>query len=242
MRFARSSGRALPLSRRPAATRTVTGDRRGFIGRNGTLRDPAALQFAHLSGRVGPLLDPCGAVQANMTVAARLDGRGDFPSRRRRGRSERARSRCEVRRSEKVEAAFDRSRALGTSGCGAVEVETPDKALNMLTNRWLVYQALSCRCLRAVGVLPVGRSVRLSRSASGRARAAAFRSGHRPPATSFAPQAGSFQKEMFSTGGMSPAARASGLEFRTIACGSYTPRSSTRGRPATGRFWTRGPR
>ena len=43
------------------------------------------------------------------------------------------------------EAEFERMTRLWNERLGAVEVETPDTALNILTNRWLGYQTLSCR-------------------------------------------------------------------------------------------------
>ena len=49
--------------------RTITGNRAEFIGRNGSLSDPAAMRRMRLSGRMGVGLDPCGAIQTQLELA-----------------------------------------------------------------------------------------------------------------------------------------------------------------------------
>ncbi|TAL89948.1 MAG: cyclic beta 1-2 glucan synthetase, partial [Candidimonas sp.] len=47
---------------------TVSGDRKEFLGRNGTLQSPAALKRLRLSGKVGAGLDPCAAIQTSFEL------------------------------------------------------------------------------------------------------------------------------------------------------------------------------
>jgi cellobiose phosphorylase len=126
--------------------RSVSGDRAEFIGRNGTLRQPAAMRRATLSGRVGATLDPCAAIRVDVGLAAgerreivftlgARDAGDDTPRALRQAGGASAAAR----------AAFDAVTQFWTRTLGAVQVETPDVALNTLANGWLLYQTLACR-------------------------------------------------------------------------------------------------
>ncbi|TVQ89787.1 MAG: cyclic beta 1-2 glucan synthetase [Chromatiaceae bacterium] len=131
--------------------RTWTCDRAEFIGRNGSLRAPAALGRTHLSGRVGAGLDPCAALQVDFDLASgetreivfRL-GLGAEPSGNGDGTDvselvQRQRGSVAARRAlQAVWQYWNRT-------LGAVQVKTPDESLNVLLNGWLLYQTLACR-------------------------------------------------------------------------------------------------
>jgi cellobiose phosphorylase len=126
-------------------SRTMTGDRTEFLGRNGTLRNAAAMSRSRLSGRAGGALDPCAAIQVPFELADGQEreivftlgvGRGEDDAHNLAGRF------CESA------AAHDELEAVWQywkHTLGAVQVETPDHSLNVLANGWLVYQTLACR-------------------------------------------------------------------------------------------------
>jgi cyclic beta-1,2-glucan synthetase len=128
-------------------TRTFSGDRTEFIGRNGTLRQPAAMTRAGLSGKVGAALDACAAIQVNFELAAgqeheivfRLGVAG------RRGADDASTLVHRCRGAVAARTALDAVRRHWQHTLGAVQVATPDPALNVLANGWLVYQTLACR-------------------------------------------------------------------------------------------------
>jgi cyclic beta-1,2-glucan synthetase len=125
--------------------RTLTGDRTEFLGRNGSPAAPAALGRVDLSGRTGPALDPCAALQVKFDVAPGEEKEVAFflGSAADAGAVRQLLKR--YREPGQVRAALDEVKAHWERVLGAVQVRTPDPALDVLLNRWLPYQVLSCR-------------------------------------------------------------------------------------------------
>jgi cyclic beta-1,2-glucan synthetase len=125
--------------------RTVTCDRKEFVGRNGTLNDPAALRRTRLSGRSGAGLDPCAAMQAFIELAPG-ESRQIVILLGEAGTREEART-LAARFSQvaEVNQAFEHVLNHWDNLLGTIEVHTPDAAMDTLLNRWLLYQTLACR-------------------------------------------------------------------------------------------------
>ena len=122
-----------------------TGDRREFIGRNGTLASPAALAGATpLSKTAGAGLDPCGALRT--TVELPPNGTveivfflGEAAS------AEEARSLIARYRTADLDAVLSDVARYWDDVLGAVQVKTPDRPMDIMLNGWLLYQTLACR-------------------------------------------------------------------------------------------------
>jgi len=138
------------------AARTLTGDRQEFIGRNGNLSRPAALRRMRLSGRVGAGLDPCGAIQVNFTLS---DGQERETGFRLGVGGSLAEVQSLIRRFRRADAgreALEGVWAYWNHTLGAVNVDTPDPAVNVMANGWLLYQTLGCRLWGRTGFYQSG--------------------------------------------------------------------------------------
>jgi len=123
-----------------------TGDRTEFLGRNGTLDNPVSLEPGgdRLSGKVGAGLDPCAALQT--IVELRAGGRAEIVFYLGEAASaEEARTLIAFYRGADLDGILRTVMKHWDDVLGAVQVTTPDRAMNMLLNRWLLYQTLACR-------------------------------------------------------------------------------------------------
>jgi cellobiose phosphorylase len=127
------------------ATRTVSGDRSEFLGRNGTLRSPAAMTRSQLSGRIGAALDPCAALQVAFELADGQEREIVFTLGVGCDADEASNLVTRFRGSAAARDALEAVWQYWNHTLGAVQVETPDQSLNVLTNGWLLYQTLACR-------------------------------------------------------------------------------------------------
>ena len=127
--------------------RTFSGDRAEFIGRNGTLANPAAMTRTQLSNKAGAALDPCAAIQVAFELADGEERQINFRLgvAGRRGADDAAKLVRRFRGPTAARNALETVREYWNSTLGAVQVETPDQSLNVLANGWLVYQTLACR-------------------------------------------------------------------------------------------------
>ena len=122
-----------------------TADRGEFLGRHGTLDMPVALAAQiPLSGRTGAGLDPCCALQTLIALepgqtvqVVFLLGEADSAAG--------AQLLLTRYRNADLDAVFGEVVEHWDRVLGAVQVKTPDRSLDIIVNRWMLYQALACR-------------------------------------------------------------------------------------------------
>ncbi|HEX4273673.1 MAG TPA: glucoamylase family protein [Rhizomicrobium sp.] len=132
-----------------------TGDRREFLGRNGAPGRPAALMSDEpLSGRLGGGLDACGVQQTEITLEKGKDVEILLLLGQARDRDA-ARALVVKYRKISLDQVFADVAAFWDRTLDTVQIKTPDTSMNLLVNRWLLYQTLSCRMWGRAGFYQV---------------------------------------------------------------------------------------
>ena len=139
------------------ATRTLTGDRKEFMGRNGSLSQPAALKrdppFRQSRRRAGSLRRDAGRLRSGRR---RRNGRRASASGSAAAWREVQDLIQRFRRADASRIALEGVWSYWNRTLGAVNVDTPDPAVNVMANGWLLYQTLSCRLWGRTGFYQSG--------------------------------------------------------------------------------------
>ena len=122
-----------------------TCDRLDFLGRNASLDHPASLERGRkLTGKVGAGLDPCAALQTDLELEPGERAEVLFLLGEERDR-DRARALVKRYRDIDIDKALSEVAEYWDELLGTIRVESPDPSMDLLLNRWLLYQSLSCR-------------------------------------------------------------------------------------------------
>lgn len=124
--------------------RTVTGDRRDFWGQ-GKADSPESLKQDRLSGALGAGYDACAAMQVNINIKPHQTTEIVFLLGMAKN-SEMSRELCDrFKNPEYAKDSLNAVKKMWKEKLQIIQVKTPDSAMNIMLNGWLLYQVISCR-------------------------------------------------------------------------------------------------
>jgi cyclic beta-1,2-glucan synthetase len=123
----------------------VTADRAEFLGSHGSYTSPAALERVGLTPRVQAGVDPCAAMQVLLWLQPGETKEVTFLLGQGNDRADTERIISHYQDFQNVEAAWQELTTFWDETLGQIQVDTPNKGMDILLNRWLLYQSLSAR-------------------------------------------------------------------------------------------------
>ena len=135
---------------------SYTSLRNEFIGRNGSMESPQAMKAKCFSNRAGVYHDPCSAIQIKIKLnpgenkeVLFLLGQGEDQQHAK----QLVHTYCSA---ENADLALQEVKQFWNDILGVLQVSTPDTSMDLLLNRWLVYQTYACRMLARTGYYQAG--------------------------------------------------------------------------------------
>ncbi len=123
----------------------LTTDRTEFLGRRRSMRRPAALERIGLSGAVLPGVDPCAALMVHENLQPGEVKEFHFILGQGQDLADAQRLIDKFQPDQPVQHSVQANHQLWDDVLGSIQVDTPDLAMNLMLNHWLLYQDLSCR-------------------------------------------------------------------------------------------------
>ncbi|MDR3576035.1 MAG: glucoamylase family protein [Anaerolineaceae bacterium] len=127
------------------AVHGLTADRTEFLGRGGTARFPAALHRLGLETRISPGEDPCAVLQLHLDLLPGASEEIYFVLGQANDKEHALSLAKKYHNPAYVGAAYERTRVFWDRLLGTIQVHTPEPASDLILNRWMLYQTLSCR-------------------------------------------------------------------------------------------------
>ncbi len=127
------------------AVHGLTADRTEFLGRGGTAAFPAALHRLGLETRITPGEDPCAVLQLHLDL---LPGGAEeiyFVLGQGNDKDHALALAKKYHNPAYVGAAYERTGLFWDRLLNTLQVHTPEPATDLILNRWMLYQTLSCR-------------------------------------------------------------------------------------------------
>ena len=121
-----------------------TGDRQEFLGEKGSILNPQGLE-RKLSCNTGACYDSCGVVQIPVAIKPNESKKILFGLGQSDDFDEIEMLRMKYRNYEMAQVERTKIKDYWEDLLGTIQVETKDRAIDILVNGWLLYQTLSCR-------------------------------------------------------------------------------------------------
>ena len=127
------------------AVHGLTADRTEFLGRGGSATIPAALHRLGLETRITPGEDPCAVLQLHLDILPGGSEEIYFILGQGRDKEHTLALAKKYHDPAYVGAAYERTHAFWNRLLNTIQVHTPEPASDIILNRWMLYQTLSCR-------------------------------------------------------------------------------------------------
>lgn len=136
--------------------KSFTGNRKEFIGENGSLDNPDALKRERLSNTVGYGYDPCCAIEIELKFEPNEEKEVIFLLGAERNMEDCYSTKGKYIFPKSADKELENVKDYWKEHLNVLQVETPDETMDLMINNWLMYQTIASRLWSRAGFYQVG--------------------------------------------------------------------------------------